>query len=84
MPKTTPARGPTTDASGNYVLALATDQRTGAVPGKHAVYISFGDDPSQVDPSKPKIPMKYWDGSLRIEIPQTGTDKLDFDLSTKQ
>ena len=72
-----------TDASGKYILALVTDGREGAVVGKHAVYIAFGDDPSLVDPTKPKIPMKYWDGSLRVEIPDAGTDSLDFDLTSK-
>ena len=71
-----------TDASGNFGLSLLTDDREGAIPGKHAIYISFGDDPSLVDPDKPKIPMSYWDGSLRVQIPDEGTDSLNFDIET--
>ena len=71
-----------TDAEGRFTLLLQTDDQPGAVVGTHAVYISFGHNPTQQDPNSnhPKLKQEYWDGTLRFTVPEGGTDQLKFEL----
>ena len=74
-----------TDASGRFTLELQTDGTPGAVVGKHAVYITFGDNPTSRDQhdGNPTLPQEYWNGSLRCTVPEDGTDLLNFQLESK-
>lgn len=83
-----PGSGGVTDAAGKFTLStMEKNPRKGAVPGKHFVRLSVAQqrapDDDSVVPAKDaiQIPQKYSDGSLSFEVPASGTDKADFDLS---
>jgi hypothetical protein len=82
-----------TDADGHYSLRVVVDNKAGAVVGKHRVSISSvkEDDPSY-DPPPGKLPPKARDpiptkynakSQLTFEVPPGGSDKADFNLTTK-
>lgn len=88
----TPGPGSTavTDASGKYVLKTAeTVQRTGAVVGNHVVRISAAqdqraaDDDTQRPAAKDPVPAPYRDQGVPFTVPAGGTDKADFQLTSK-
>ncbi len=87
--------GPT-DENGRYTLRI-DGQRDGAVVGKHRVAVSTileGEganfDPETGSPDgavvvgREKIPARYNDQTtLTFEVPSSGTDKADFQLTSK-
>src|SRR5262245_59243356 len=79
-----------TDADGRYTLRLIQPDRAGAVVGKHKVSISKrGGEASQQSDAGIKIPpdpvpAKYnRESTLEYEVPPGGTDKADFELTSK-
>ncbi|MBN2577576.1 MAG: carboxypeptidase regulatory-like domain-containing protein [Pirellulales bacterium] len=79
-----------TDEQGRFSLSLVSSKKNlGAVVGKHRVTISIPGvldremtgkvlhDPNNL------IPRKFQDGSVTFDVPETGTDQANFDLSSK-
>lgn len=73
-----------TDANGHFTLELQTGDKAGAVVGKHAVYITFGNDPTHQEPNagNPILPQRYWNGTLNFTVPEDGTNELNFQLES--
>ncbi|MGQ9576856.1 MAG: hypothetical protein ACUVUC_16255 [Thermoguttaceae bacterium] len=77
-----------TDSDGRFVLNVADKPpRPGAVVGKHRVTLApvgeaSGEDDEVVKVPNP-IPAKYREKPLEFEVPAGGTDKADFDLTSK-
>lgn len=81
-----------TDANGRYELIVAHTGEKGAVPGRHRVRITLAqwDDPGTSD-ELPKaaleqdpLPSRYNDDSeLEFVVPPEGTDKANFDLTSR-
>ena len=88
-----------TDANGRFELQT-DDGNKGAVPGKHRIRImtkgeqitidyatetSPDDLPAGTKPRVDPIP-RSWnvDSDKEFDVPTTGTDKADFDISTKR
>ncbi len=79
-----------TDASGKYELKTAeAKQRLGAVVANHTVRISAaqdqrdaGDD-TQRPAAKDPVPSQYRDPGVPFTVPPGGTDKADFQLTSK-
>lgn len=77
-----------TDDQGRFVLELQTEPIVGAVPGKaHVKIVEVGEQKAANDDSvdssvlRSKVPLDYQEGNkVEIEIPEEGTDSLDFDL----
>lgn len=80
----TPGSKSTTDENGHFTLRLQSDDRSGAIVGKHTAFITFGNDPTHQTPdtNNPKLRQEYWDGSLSFSVPEEGTDELKFDLES--
>ena len=75
-----------TDENGRYTLNLLGLGTPGAVIGEHAVYITFGKDPTHQPPgsNNPKIPARYWNGSVGFTVPEEGSSDLNFELTSKR
>ena len=95
-----PGRGSSsyTDAEGKFRLQT-DDGHDGAVPGKHLIRIrTKGDNIAAFDPKtgtpdnaptpkgKPDIIPREWhvESDKTFDVPAAGTDKADFDISTKK
>jgi hypothetical protein len=77
-----------TDADGRFRLQLI-DRKDGAVVGLHGVRIfryspRKDEDDDAPRPRDPSLPAQADDGSLRFEVPGTGTDAADFALVSKR
>lgn len=83
--KGTPAYG-VTDAEGRYFLQFNVD-RTGAMPGRYAVGVEplepeYDEAGNLVGPPPIKLPARYQSGgSLTAEV-VSGTNSIDFDLTS--
>jgi hypothetical protein len=79
----------TTDLDGNYELVYV-DNQTGALPGKHKVYISTfveadsdSDDPLTKTGQRESIPAKYnAQTKLSAELEANGRETVDFGLQS--
>lgn len=74
-----------TDADGRFQLQMI-DRKDGAVVGLHTVRISrylprTDKDDDAPRPRDPSLPQRADDGSLRFEVPGSGTDAADFALT---
>lgn len=76
----------TTSADGRYTLRLVEPDIIGAVPGMHRVRIRTAvaeevreDSPVAVE----KLLPRYHDGTLTFEVPVSGTQAADFELSSQ-
>lgn len=80
-----------TDADGRYTLRLIQPDRPGAVVGKHRVSISKrGGETAEAQPdggirvAPDPVPARYnRDSTLEFEVPAGGTDRANFDLTSK-
>lgn len=90
-PANTPKNSPggsyaITDAQGRFRLKRVTDDASGAAVGEHIVTISKYKPLNPSDDAAPvleQVPAKYRDGTLKFSVPAGGTDKADFELSSK-
>jgi hypothetical protein len=78
----------TTDENGHYSLALTTGSKNqGAVVGKHKVIIFLTAQASAKDTRRTfhkQLPERYnRKTTLERDVPPEGTDKMDFDLTSK-
>lgn len=78
-----------TDNDGRYSLITVFGDKPGAVVGTHKVLISTegsSDASARSDdnrrPSGETVPLRYRDGSQKFEVPPSGTDQANFDLTT--
>jgi hypothetical protein len=85
-----PGSSGTTGADGRYTLQLAAAKsKPGAVVGKHTVRLMMAssspapDSDAPVKPAKEQIPQKYRDTPPTFEVPAGGTDKANFELTSK-
>ncbi len=77
-----------TAADGTYALKLVTDDRDGAVTGRHRVYISTGDvvDPTTSDAgilTGERMPDDYVNGRVEFTVPADGTSQADFNAKSE-
>lgn len=77
-----------TDTEGRYTLTVTdVPPKAGAVVGKHRVFFSPVIPTSARDDEiirvEDPIPAKYREKPLEFEVPAGGTDKADFDLTSK-
>jgi hypothetical protein len=78
-----------TDAEGRYSLSPASDKVSGVPAGAYKVGITTAflppgapdEDRQQLPPER--VPPKYRDGSVTIDIPEGGKPDADFALTTK-
>lgn len=70
-----------TDESGRYELRYSFDD-LGAVPGRHTVHISTGDDGSE-PPVSEQVPAKYNHLSELTEEVKPGENNINFDLNSE-
>ena len=81
-----------TDEDGRFSLELQIDEgNAGAVPGKCVITLvqkGHSDDPTSDEISREdvrtKIPWDYRNNQVTFDIPEDGTDAMDFDLDTKK
>jgi hypothetical protein len=77
-----------TDDSGHFVLHGVGGDDNGDVAGKYHVTLTTAvanRDATEHTPLPPeRIPKSYRNGSLEFEVPEGGTDKADFELTTKK
>lgn len=78
-----------TDQDGRYTLEVVTDDRSGAVVGKHKVLItknfeeSEDDDPATDEDFADQLPARYnLQTTLMFEVPEFGTDEANFELAS--
>lgn len=90
QPNPGPGSWAETDQDGYYSLELATNDRSGAVVGEHRVTVVMEEDAYSADPTSdlPDAPSRPWpreftDGSLRITVPEGGTDQANLELTLK-
>jgi hypothetical protein len=87
----TPPPGPgsfgVTDAEGRFRLQVIEPRCGGAVVGQHVVRIMLRQQDTATDDAAPRrdasLPSQADDGSLRFQVPHSGTDKADFNLTMK-
>jgi hypothetical protein len=87
-----PASTGRTNAKGEYTLQVVGRPETGALVGKHRVLITAykGEVPAATDDAKPEmppqlVPERYNAATtLTVEVPAEGTEKANFDLTTKE
>ncbi|MHB1037953.1 MAG: hypothetical protein ACYC35_25165 [Pirellulales bacterium] len=73
-----------TDTDGRFTLSLVSPSKPGAVVGNHRVNIAPDTSSGKATPSAEKIPAKFRTGSsLVFPVPDGGTDKADFTLTSK-
>ena len=80
-----------TDAEGRFRLAAVSVLRQdGAVVGQHVVRVMFyrpekpaRDDDTHVRPPDNSLPPQAGDGSLRFQVPPSGTKQADFNLTSQ-
>jgi hypothetical protein len=84
-PNPGPASYGVTDANGEYTLRTITDDRPGAVVGRHRVSIHVYRPETQPDADRSDpdaaIPRHFRDGTLTIEVLAVGQPNADFDLA---
>lgn len=73
-----------TDAAGRFQLTSPDGRREGALAGSNRVTLSFGDADVDADeftalPSK-VVPLRFRDGSVLYEVPDSGATSADFSL----
>jgi len=75
-----------TDADGNFTLLLVTTGQPGAMPGRQKVRITTA---RPVDPSRedslisPELATLRFREGVEIEVPEQGTDGLDFAMRSE-
>ena len=69
-----------TDAEGKFTLQIVSDQRPGAMVGKHTVTITKLEGDAIPDSAKPTIPKVVVRAEQSFEVPSGGTDKAHFDV----
>lgn len=77
-----------TDAEGRFKLKVSTQNRSGALIGKHTVRISLGDapkgDPGGAHLTRELLPARYNSKSeLTFDVAPGGTSAANFDLKEK-
>lgn len=76
-----------TDSEGKYRLRKEGRETPGATPGFYKVQISTVKVPPGADERTPlpeeRVPRKYRDGSVRLEVPPGGLTNADFHIITK-
>ncbi len=81
-----PASVATTDSDGAFQLVTIGDQQEGAVVGMHRVTIVTARAATPVEGakiSKELVPLKYRDGSYRLEVPAEGLQDTSIELLKK-
>ena len=74
-----------TDTTGRYQLRVTVTGQAGAIPGKHRVRIVSAQQTGSNDANlavQDPVPLRYRDGSLTFDVPEKGTDKADFAITT--
>ena len=77
-----------TDAKGHFTLRTVQTDKRGAVTGKHVVLMTtiVAQDNATDDapmPVKKILPRKCFDGSMQFDVPEGGTDRADFELTSR-
>lgn len=75
-----------TDQDGRFTLRTINPVRPGAVVGKHRVWLTTvteADASSELGLiTAEKVPARYHNGRLDFEVPSSGTDQANFDLTS--
>jgi hypothetical protein len=73
-----------TDKDGKYTLRLVDNDQAGALPGVNQVMLHESSGAAETDGAAPKIPLKLppkaRDGTLKFEVPASGTDAANFEF----
>jgi hypothetical protein len=71
-----------TNAEGRFVLTLIDPKLPGALAGRHAVTITTAviADGDAARPSDERVPARWRDGSMSIDVPPQGTTTADVEM----
>lgn len=75
-----------TDAQGHYSLKLIETDGEGASVGSHRVQVSVAEEQAGDALTTDKVPSRYrgFDSELTFDVPSSGTETANFDLTTKR